>query len=50
MKKNWITTLAGFVAGGAISYHGYKTGNYELILAGLSAAGLGTAAKDSRGA
>lgn len=46
--KNRITSLAGIVAGGAIAYHSYKTGNYELILAGLSAAGLGGAAKDSR--
>lgn len=48
--KNWITTVIGIVAGGAIAYHGYKTGNYELVLAGLSTAGLGGAAKDFRGA
>lgn len=47
MKKNWKTTLLGILTGAALGYAGYKTGNYELILAGASAAGLGTIAKDS---
>lgn len=46
-KKNWKSTLAGLITGVALGYAGYKSGNYELIIAGLSAAGLGTAAKDS---
>lgn len=44
--KNWKTTLSGIVTGAAVGYFGYKTGNYELVLAGLGMAGLGSVAKD----
>jgi hypothetical protein len=44
--KNLKTTLAGAVTGGALIYAGIKTGNNELILAGIAAILQGWAAKD----
>lgn len=44
--KNPKTTLSGLLMGVALGYLGYRTGNPELIIAGLGAAGFGVAAKD----
>ena len=43
---SWMTTLMGLITGAALGYVGYSTGNPALIVAGLGAAGFGTAAKD----
>lgn len=45
--KNWKTTLAGLITGGALGYVGYTTGKPELILAGASAIAGGLLGKDS---
>lgn len=46
-KRNWKTTIAGLVTGGALGYAGYSTGNYELMVAGFSAFTTGVLAKDA---
>ncbi len=48
--KNLKTTLAGMVTGAALIYAGIKSGNNELILAGIAAIAQGLAAKDNNGA
>ena len=47
LGKNWKTTLAGIITGGALGYVGYTTGKPELILAGASAVAGGLLGKDA---
>ena len=46
-KRNWRTTIAGLITGGALGYAGYTTGNPELIIAGATAAAGGILGKDA---
>jgi hypothetical protein len=47
IMKNLKTILAGMVTGAALIYAGIKSGNNELILAGIAAIAQGLAAKDN---
>ena len=41
INNDLLTTLLGLATGAALGYAGYKTGNPELYLAGLTAATQG---------
>ncbi len=45
--KNWRSSLAGLATGAALIYAGIKTGNHELVLAGIAAITQGLVSKDS---
>lgn len=47
LKHNWKTTVAGLLTGGMMGYAGYKTGNYELMIAGATAAAGGILGSDA---
>jgi len=47
LKHNWKTTIAGLITGGALGYAGYQTGNYELMIAGATAAAGGILGQDA---
>jgi hypothetical protein len=45
--KNWKTTLSGLLTGAALAFAGYKTGNNEMIMAGVLAVIQGFVSKDA---